>query len=465
MPLRKRSPVNGIKMWLLFFLLWLAAAGLCPGHAAAAASERGSMPSGVRRVLAKVGVLMDRKDYDRAIETLNAFQHKCGLRDPSGKPAPAGCRHPEIYFVKGTCHLLQDDCRKAARAFEKALKQDPGHVPAWLNLAKAVYDLKDYARAAECFAEAYHRTSKKRPEHLYLSAVAHLMAGGSKLSIVAFEILFKDHPDKIQPAWRENYVYALLNTNLPRRALPHIQWLAERNTGDKQVRWQEILLYQYLQLDMRREAFGYVDRLTGQAPTRARWWKALAHVHLHCEQYKPALTALTVYGYLEPLSTQETTLLADLHLQLGIPVKAAPLYEAVLAEKTDIRLVHNLMLAMERQGQSAQALAMMQRFSPGTRAPELLMLKANLLYNLERYAEAARTYRQTAEIDTRHKGRAWLMAGYAAVQANDLTAGRRAFQKAATFKRHRKAARKALQRLCGTEAGTHKKFPETGRET
>jgi hypothetical protein len=39
------------------------------------------------------------------------------------------------------------------------------------------------------------------------------------------------------------------------------------------------------------------------------------------------------------------------------------------------------------------------------------------------------------------------MAGYAALQTNDVHAGRRAFKKAATFQRHRKAALLAIGRL------------------
>lgn len=405
------------------------------------------MPPAVRAVLTKVSPLINQKAYDRAIETLNAFQSRGGPVPASGEPDPKGYRHPEIYFTLGTCYLLKNDYQPAVRAFEQALKQDPAHISAWLNLAKAAYELNDYSRAAHAFAKAYDNAPNKDPEHLYYSAAAYLMARRGKPSIAAFERLFKNHPDRITPAWRENFVHALLTADLTRRALPHIKLLAEHYSGEKQVRWQEILLHQYMQLDMRGQARTYALFLTRQAPTRAKWWKALAHVYLQDGDYKPALTALTVYSYLEKLSDQEAKLLADLHLQLGIPVKAAPLYEAVLQKKTDVRLLHNLMLALQQLGRPEQALKALQRSAPNTKDPNLLMLKADLLYNLERYEEAARTYRKTAKTDTKQKGRAWLMAGYAALQANDVHAGRRAFKRAATFERQRKAALLAIGRL------------------
>jgi tetratricopeptide (TPR) repeat protein len=432
---------------LVILLLTAVSAGAFPYPRAQAASHRNNMPPAVRAVLTKVTPLIKQKAYDRAIETLNAFQSRGGPLSVSGGPDPKGYHHPEIYFTLGTCHLLKNDCQPATRAFEQALKQDPAHTSAWLNLAKAAYELNDYAKAGHAFAQAYENAPDKNPEYLYYSAVAYLMAQRSEPSIAAFEKLFQDHADRIAPAWRENFVHALLSADLARRALPHINLLAEHCTGEKKVRWQEMLLHQYMQLEMREQARIYALFLTRQAPTRAKWWKALAHVYLQDGRYKPALTALTICSYLEPLTDQETKLLADLYLQLGIPVKAAPLYETALHQRTDPRLLHNLMLALQQLGRPTEALDALQRLAPATKAPELLMLKADLLYNLERYEAAARTYHQTAQTDTRYKGRAWLMAGYAALQANDMDACRHAFKRAATFARHRKAALLAMARL------------------
>lgn len=442
--------INSTCKMLLFCCLGLMAAGLFPLQGLAGNTAK-DIPLPARVALAKAGGLMDQKAYGRAIEFLTEFQARGGPVTQPGQPDPKGYHHAQIYAVLGTCYLLQNRYEKAAQAFELALQQDPGLIPAWLNLAKVCYERKDYSRAAVCFTKAYEKASDKLAEHLYFAAAAHLMAQENLESITTFERLFKNHPQKIQPAWRENYVYALINAGRARQALPHIRHLAETYNGEKQVQWQEILLHQYVQLEMRAQALAYAQLLTQQAPTHAPWWKALAHVYLQDGEHSAALTALTIYSYLEPLSDPETRLLADLHLQLGVPIKAAPLYQAALEKKYDARLLHHLALALRQLGKPEQALAAIERLASDTRDPELLMLKADLQYSLGQYPQAAQTYRQTAETATRLKGRAWLMAGYAALQAEDFEAGRQAFKQAAAYDQHRKAALLAMQRLSKTK--------------
>jgi tetratricopeptide (TPR) repeat protein len=420
--------------------------------------DKTDLPLPVKVVLAKAAALIKQKAYDQGLDMLTAFQARGGPGTQADQRDPKGFHHPEIYFALGTCLLFKNNYQQAVQAFEQTLKKDPGHISAWLNLAKASYELNDYTRAGQCFAKAYTQAADKNPEHLYYSAAAFLMARQSKSSIDAFQRLFKNHPDKIRPEWRENFVHALLGADRCLEALPQIRWLAGNAFGEKQVQWQEILLYQYIRLEMRAQARDYALLLTKQAPARAKWWKALAHVHLQAGAFEPALTALTIYSFLEPLSAQETRLLADLHLQLGIPLKAAPLYEAVLREKTDVHLLHNLMLALQQLGRPEQALEALNRFAPASQDPELLMLKADLLYSLGHYQAAAQAYRQTAETKTKNKGRAWLMAGYAALQVNDVAQSRYAFKQAANFNQHRKAALLAIRQL-KRRTGTDKRTP------
>jgi tetratricopeptide (TPR) repeat protein len=423
-------------------------------HLCRAAAPERRLPLGVRAMLAKVGPLIEQQHYAQAIQLLTKFKARGGPAPAAGAPDPKGYHHAEIYYTLGTCHLLQSDFPKATAAFEQALLRAPHHVSAWLNLAKATYESGHYARSAECFQAAYDHSKTKDPIHLYYSAAAFLMAKQTAAGLNVFERLFDSHPQEIKLEWRENFVHALLDAGRPRQALVQIRHLAETFRGEKQVQWQEILLYQYLALDMRPQALAYAERLTREAPLNPKWWQALTHVCLQEEQYERALTALMVRSYLAPLSTREIRLLADLNLQLGIPLKAAALYESAIEEKKDGRLVQNLTLALVQLGKPEAALAVLERFPQKSREPELRMQKADILYNLGRFEEAADLYRQTAAEDTRQKGRAWLMAGYAALQAKDIKASRCAFKKAAAFKNHRKAALLAIQRLPQTAADT-----------
>jgi tetratricopeptide (TPR) repeat protein len=406
-----------------------------------------NLPPAVRVILIKVSAMIQKKEYPRAVETLLAFQAKGGPAPQAGRTDAKGYHHPEVYYSLGNCYLYQAQYAQAIAAYGHSVARDPNHTYAWLNLAKANYETADYAEAGRCFGRGYETAEEKKPDDIYFSAVAYFMAGDYPKSIGIFERLMAAHPAAMRPEWTENLVHALMAADLQRRALPHIRELAEVYTGDKQIRWQEILLYQYVRLDMRAEALAYARTLTRRAPTIAKWWKALTHIQLNDGRYEEALAALTVYSFLEPLGADEKKLLADLNLQLGIPVKAAPVYEACLEEKTDKKLLQHLALAYRRLGRPDVALERIHTVGMNPGDVELMLLKAELHYLLKQYNKAAAAYRKAAQNKGNHVGRAWLMAGYAAWQMDDIPASKNAFAKAGEHDRQKKAATVALQQL------------------
>lgn len=391
------------KKKLLVFVIFFAMAAVFPRQSPAAAQKRGDIPLSARIALSEAGKLMNRQAYDQALEILRAFQAK-GAGLAAAESDSQGYHHAEVFFAAGTCHLMKNRWKQAAQAFEQSVKKDPGHVSAWLNLAKACYESSDYSRAGHAFAKAYDSSSDKNPEHLYYSAAAYLMAKQPDPGIAAFEKLFRNHPGKVRTEWRENLVHAMLTANRQKQALPHIRLLAEQYSGEKQVQWQEILLHQYMQLGMRKEACNYAESLTRQSPTCSKWWKALAHVELQDSKHKSALVALTIYSYLESLSEQEARLIADLHMQLGIPAKAAPLYESSLRKKFDSRMLQNLVIALQQMGQPEKALETLKRFAPESKEPEMLRLKNNLLHHIQRSQETERACVQMAKTAGRQGG-------------------------------------------------------------
>lgn len=356
-----------------------------------------NLPPAVRAVLFKVNAMLQKKDYPRAIETLLAFQAKGGPVPETGRPDPRGYRHPEIYYCLGNCYLLQEQYKPAIAAYGHSVAKDPKHAFAWLNLAKANYEMGNYAEAGRCFGQGYEAGLKKKPKDLYFSAAAYLMAGDHRRSIGIFERLMAAHPAAIKPEWKENLVHALMAANMQRRALPHIRELADIYTGAKQIQWQEILLYQFVKLDMRAEALAYARMLTRRAPTIAKWWKALTHIQLNDGQYEEALAALIVYSFLSPLTMDEKQLLADLNLQLGIPVKAAPVYEACLQDKPDKKLLQRLVLAYRQLGRPDTALERVDAFQIDPKDADLMLLKGELHYQLKQFDKVSAAYRKAAQ--------------------------------------------------------------------
>jgi tetratricopeptide (TPR) repeat protein len=379
-----------------------------------------------------------------------AFQARGGPEPAPGVPDPKGYHHAEVYFALGNCYLLQENYQQAALSFEHAVSKDATHTYAWLNQAKAHYELGQYAEAAISFGHAYAADEIKNPEYLYYSAAAYLMAGDHLQSIDRFEELLATHPEAIRLEWKEHLVHAYLATDQPRRALPFIRELARRHSGDKQIQWQEILLYQYLHLNMPSEALSLAKALSRQAPTVATWWKALTHIHLDAGNNDKALAAFTIYAYLAPLSLSEKKLLADLNLQAGIPVKAAPVYEACLGEKKDKNLLLRLVTAYRQLDRCETALKRMDAFGHEPHDAQWFMTKGELLFALKKFDQAAVAFRQAAQADEPRAGRAWLMAGYAAWQMDDISASTTDFKRAAAHKGQKKIALAALRQLNAT---------------
>lgn len=431
-------------------LVLAAAVALINPHQGAAGWDAKKLPTSAKLVLIEVRALMNQKDYQGAIRRIKAFQAR-GDRASVKGPHAEGCRHPMVYFALGNCYLLQEEYMEAKKALLAAVEREPGFVDAWVNLAKTYYERKEYAQAARCYANAYERSDQSHPDYLYFSAVGYLMAEKYVSALTAFEALFKAHADRIQKQWRENYVNALVAAGHPRRALPLIKILAKQSNGDKKTRWQETLLHLYLQLDMHTQALSYARNLTRENCTMAKWWRALAHVNLSLGNYKEALADLTIYGYLTPLSDEEQRLWADLNLQLDIPVRAVSVYEAMIKEKPDKRLLQKLVTAYQKLDRSEKALEQLNYFGLATNDPEILMIKGDLLYALKRFNDANNAYRRAAQADFRQAGRAWLLAGYAAWQTNDLSSSRQAFERAAKYSGQRKAARLAMAQLRKTE--------------
>jgi tetratricopeptide (TPR) repeat protein len=119
----------------------------------------------------------------------------------------------------------------------------------------------------------------------------------------------------------------------------------------------------------------------------------------------------------------------------------------MIREKPDKRLLQKLVSAYQKLDRSERALEQLNHFASAIKDPELLMLKGDLLYGLKRFNEANIAYRRAAQAGFRQAGRAWLLAGYAAWQTNDLRASRQAFENAAKYSGQRKAARLAMARL------------------
>lgn len=397
-----------------------------------------NLPFSTMITLDRARKLVQEEKMAQAIEVLE--NHKAD-RENKHKTV-----HPFLLFTLGNYDMEVNKVSEAASSYESALKQAADFAPAWLNLARACYDLKQFKRAGECFINGYDREKEKRGVLLYYAANACFSAKAYPDTLAMYDRLFRDHKEEMKPRWRELLVHALLAENQPEKALPHMEFLAETLEGKVKTQWQETLLYHYMTLKMDAKALAFVRYLTREYPLEPRWWKGLARFNLDKNRLKKALVAMTIYSYLTPLTDSETQLLADLNLHTGIPCQAVDLFQELARTRSRPALVKKIVAALQQMNRRDQALeAVEQGIRAHETSMELKMIKGDLLFAMERYPEAQALFNRLVTEDP--SGRAWLMLGYSQWNLGELEHARRAMEKAATFKNQKKAALGALKKL------------------
>ncbi len=414
--------------WAITGIILALPLGLC------ASEVNEPLPPSVRRVLHQAHTLIEARQTDKARLKLEAYLEK--RKQP----------HYLVPFTLGNLWMAQAAYPQAARAYRQSTAQRPDFAPAWMNLGKAVYEMANYNVAADCFYKAYQAEAEPRAETLYYSATAYLLANDPDKGLETFQLLLKMHAPDVKLDWKPVLVQLYQALDQPVAALPVIEELAARSVPHQKAQWQETLLGHYLLLGQTNRALAYARDLTRLDPTTARWWRALAHLLLEQAQYEKALQALMIYAKINVPDAAEKKLLADLSLQVGIPVVAAQYYRELTAADPDTGNLTGLVQALRQMDQQAEALEQIDHHQPNPIDPDLLWLKGELLFEMKQYEAAAKAYRSCAR-DGSQAGHAWLMAGYASFQAGDLVNARDEFTRAEHHPEQKKHARAALREL------------------
>ena len=408
--------------------------------------QANDIPLSARMVLFKAQKLMGENKFTEAAQVLEKFQEKSRKLKP-GEPDTKGYQHYLVDFTLGNCYLMTRNYSEADTHFRAAVTANPDFNAGWMNLAKCCYDMKAYAKAGRAFLKGYETDPEKNPETLYYGAVCFMTAGNSQKALRLFQRLLRKHPAGIKLEWKESFAQAYLACDQPREALPFIEELSEKTQGKKRKQWQEIRLHLYLALGMKKKAFAYINRLIREYPLEPKWWKGLAHLYLRENRYRPALTALTIKGFISPLTVQEKRIVADLNMALDIPVQGVKFYEKIAGEKIEPDLACRIAHGYMRLHRTEDALKWVEKgLQKEKNHLRLMLLKGDLLYELDRYREAAEAF-ETAARGRKKPGRSWLMAGYAAWNAGDVEKSLRAFKHAVKYPKQKKSARKALRQL------------------
>ena len=407
------------------------------------------MPPGVIITLNKASKLVDADKTIEAIAVLNRFKNKQQQVDPTIAKR-RGYTHYAIDFTMGNYYLLLSKPEKALPHFQKAVSKQKKFSDAWINLAKCYYDLHQLGAAAEAFLNGYQAQAHKNAKYLYYSAVCYTSDDNFQAAEDVFRKILKNHPKEVTLVWKETFVHILRAQKKNTEALPYIEELAKKTSGEKQKEWREMLLYQYMSLKMDTRALSYAKWLTQVDTVESKWWKALSHLYFQKNQYENGLVALLVYSFIKPLTPQEMMLIGDIHLMLGIPDQSVTYYEKRLKESLDAKTIKKVVNGYIRLYDYEKALSWIDQGlnikKDSKISLDLLKLKGSLLFESEKYIEAAKVFQQICQREKK-KGQSLLMLGYAALNSGQLDKAEKAFTKAKKYKKQYKEAGKALRHL------------------
>ncbi len=321
--------------------------------------------------------------------------------------------HHLLYFNLATNQLDLDQPAAALENLERAVALEPHFSRGWLRLGEAAYEQQKYARAAEAFSAGHKTMCEPRPEILYYSAVAWLLAKEPEKALAGLETLLEKHSELATLDWYQALVGAASEAGQFESAKPWVQKCLVDNESDPKA-WY--LAYQFA-------ASG--------------------------EDYEKAAVYLTVVGHLRPLMRDEFLQLGDLYAGSGVPIQAARNYQMALEfpeyepKSADyLRLASAWMAAHQMD----EAHTVLDQGIVAKPSAKLLALLGDWNYAEKNYADARAAFEKCLAMNPEY-GRGWLMCGYCSLELGDNEKARASLYQARKFSAQEKVAGELLQRL------------------
>lgn len=392
-----------MKRLCIFFLIFLLyAPPLSYSHEN---DEKLELPPEVHRALYKAQQLMNKKEYLKTSEELKRFIHKHPKKN-----------HYLIEFTLGNALAMAEKKKQALTHYRAALELKPDYNPAWMNLGKTYYDLKQYGSAGHALVKGYETSEEKQPEALFNACSAFLMAEEKE------------------------------------KAMPYLEILVSGKLGSPKHEWVQSLFMVYIDLKLTQKAEGMLKRLVNRDGDNPLWWHLSYQFYVTQNHYQKAITSLIIYSYLTPLKRDEIILLGDLFGAIGVPLEAARYYEQALESDGKPEEYEKLISFLLAGHRPEKAREMANRAINKNPTAKLWSLLGQIFYKQVRYDNAFQAFGQSARLDPKN-GEYPLMMGYCALQLQDKDKALLALKKASQFPRQRKIAKELLKQVASWKEG------------
>jgi tetratricopeptide (TPR) repeat protein len=179
---------------------------------------------------------------------------------------------------------------------------------------------------------------------------------------------------------------------------------------------------------------GVIGSVQSHRVSSCRWAK-LPGVRLAAAgagDYRQAVVALTIKGYLVPLTREEQMQLGDLYAVIDVPEEASHRYETAMSDNASTKELERLASAYLAAHDSQAALCTLDRALAMDPTPRLWSLYGDLHFMEKNYEDAYRVYEKSSNMDGA-EGRAFLMMAYRAIELGNKDDAKAQLQKAAGY--------------------------------
>lgn len=383
---------------LFLFMVWILAAAAL-GTPAIADGQPRSLTRAEQRLVHAAQQAIAKKEYDQAQKMLSVH----------AKKHPEGV-HYLVSFTMGNALAMDGHPRMALAHYKTSSDANPSYGLAWQNMGKVLFDLHQYSDAGDSLVRAHALEKPPTPSTAYQAAVAYILA------------------------------------EKPASAQPILENLLRTNEKEVKTEWLDALLKVYLDLGMRNSALHLTRDLLNKAGDKPHLWQILAHIYINAKEYHQAAAALEIYTTLTPLDADKISLLGDLYMIAGVPVKAAKKFETLLSRKPTASIYEktaSAYIAAHRNQKAVDVLKLGVKHHPTSK---MWLALGSIHYEEARFEPAYQAFQKCTRLNPKNGGAA-LMMGYAAMQAHNLEAAKSAFSQASRHPQQRTEAKRMLKQV------------------
>jgi tetratricopeptide (TPR) repeat protein len=327
---------------------------------------------------------------------------------------------------------------EARRELDALLRRVEGNVyetaMAHQSYGYVAIGLNDYPKAIEYFQKAID--SGQLPQevnHSLRFTNAQLLLQESKPK-AALKLLKRWFEDEKRPSAAARVLLAQIHYALKQwqSAIREMK-RALAQADSPQESWYQFLVGLYLESDQLKPAAELLQRMLQLFPDNGLYWRQLAGVLLQSGRERRAAATLAVAAQKGLLESADLLRLARLYLHQEMPLNAADLLTQALKEgelardKEPLSLLADAWLLAREQERALKVLGELTGIDRSGRA----QLRAGaLLFELERWQEAAAMLEKGLRMSDKPNRSDWLLLGVAAVRTNDRETAKKAFSRA-----------------------------------